>query len=131
MGRADKSSCCHLRRRRALVLGNHNAVGYPHESSYDIKVIGYPVRGQAFEEYLPIGYVLDAPIQHNQHAVVGCRPDKPPKPLFEGNSGLWNLIIKESAASTLLDRIDARLDDGIAGYGKRKPIDNHAAQLQI
>jgi hypothetical protein len=53
------------------VLGNHNAIGYPHESSYVIKVIGYSVRGQAFEKYFPIAYVLDAPIQHNQHAVVG------------------------------------------------------------
>ena len=73
--------------------------------------------------------MLDAPIEHNQYATVGSRPDKPPKPLFEGNGGLGNLIVEESAASAILDRFHARLDNRIAGYGKREPVDNHAAQL--
>ena len=128
-GRSGQSSCCHLRRRRALVLGNHNAVGYPHESSYVIKLIGYLVRWQAFEKHLTIVRVLDAPIEHDQYTTVGSRPDEPAKPLFEGKSGLGNLIVEESAASAILDCFHARLENGVARHREGKPVDNHATQL--
>jgi hypothetical protein len=53
--------------------------------------------------------MLDASIEHDQHAAVGSRPDEPAKPLLEGKSGLGNLIVEEPAASAVLDRFDARL----------------------
>jgi hypothetical protein len=92
-------------------------------------LIRYAVRRQAFDEDSSIFNVLDAPIEHNQYTTVGSRPDEPAKPLFEGNSGFGNLIVEESAASAILDRFDACLENRIAGYGKREPVDNHAAQL--
>jgi len=73
--------------------------------------------------------MLDAPIEHDQYTAVGSRPDEPAKPLFEGKSGLGNLIVEESAASAILDCFDARLENWVARHGKRKPVDNHATQL--
>jgi hypothetical protein len=92
-------------------------------------LIRYAVRRQAFDKDSAVIHVLDAPIEHNQYTTVGSRPDEPAKPLFEGNCGLGNLIVEESAASAILDRFDTRLENRIAGYGKRETVDNHAAQL--
>jgi hypothetical protein len=92
-------------------------------------VIRYAVRRQTLDEYVPVGLVLDAPIKHDQYTAVGSRPDEPAKSLLEGNGGLGNLIVEESAASAILDRLDAGHEDWIAGHAKRKAVDNHATQL--
>src|ERR1043165_4119307 len=70
----------------------------------------------------------NAVVQHDDDAVVGLRPNQSAYALPEFQNRHGQRKLAEGIPAARLDRLDARLDEGMIRHGERQARDNDVAQ---
>src|ERR1017187_9713453 len=89
---------------------------------------GDAVRRQALEKGLPVTLARDARVEQHQHTAIFKRTDEPAEALLQGEDGGGDLVVEERLATGFFNCLHARLDDRVAGYGKRQPVNDDATE---
>src|SRR6266496_670623 len=100
------------------------------EPLLDLSQIRRPaVIRQALHKHSAVLLFQDAIIEQRQQAAIVQRTNQPAEALFQRDHRRRDLIIEKRIAAALINSFDTRCDNWIRGNRKRKPVDNHTAEL--